>query len=276
MKGFIYLLKDPRDNKIKYIGQTRFNLNKRYNEHLRNSKYLATKNYNVYCWINDLKNNNILPIIEKIEEIDVNLLNEREKYWILYHGNELKNMTKGGDGIKYINKRPFSVEHRKKIGNSCRGDKHYAYGKPAHNIKSIYQFDIKNGQLLNEYSSIKEAFLKTKILSAGISLCLVGKRNSAGNYIWIYKKEYDDNKNILFEKLNNCKLHLSNTMKSIKVNQINIKTNEIINTFTSIREAARSFETSDATIKYMCDKSKTHIYKNYKWEIKTDTYGMDS
>lgn len=267
MKGFIYSLSDPRDNEIKYIGQTRFNLNKRYNEHLRNCKYGTTKNHNVYCWINELLDIKLQPIIKIVEEIDINLLNEREKYWVLYYGDNLKNMTCGGDGIKFINKRPFSAEHRKNIGDSCRGNKHYAYGKQAHNIKSIYMFNINNGEQLNEYTSIKEAVVDTKILGAGISLCLLGKRNSAGNHIWIYKEAYDNNKNILFEKMNNCKMHSSNTMKSIKVNQKNIETNEIINTFPSIREAARSIKTSDAAIGYVCKKSKTHIYKNFKWEL---------
>lgn len=267
MKGFIYSLKDPRDGKIKYIGQTRFNLNKRYNEHLRNSKYQATKNYNVYCWINELKNNNLLPIIDEIEKIDVILLNEREKYWISVYGDTLKNMTIGGDGIKYIKKRKFSESHRKKIGESCKGDKHYAYGKQAHNIKGVYKFDIKTGILLNEYNSIKEAHIKTNISHSGISNCLHNRRNSAGNYIWIYKEEYDNNKKIIIEKLNKCKLHLSNKMKSIKINQIDLINNNIINTFESIREAARRFKTSDTAIRYACFSSKTHIYKNYKWTV---------
>lgn len=268
MKGFIYSLKDPRDGKIKYIGQTRFNLNKRYKEHLRNSNYQSTKNHNIYCWINELKSNDLLPIIEEIECVELSLLNEREKYWILQHNGELKNMTVGGDGIKFIEKRKFSEIHRKKIGESCRGNKHYAYGKQAHNIKPIYQFNINNGTLLGEYSSIKEASIKTKILIAGISNCLVGKRNSAGNYIWIYKEDYDKNKNIIYRKLNNIKKHLPNKMKSISINQLDVETNNIINTFISIREAARFHNTSDSTIKYVCTKSKTHIYKNFKWEIK--------
>ena len=134
------------------MGQTKFNLNKRYKEHLRNCKYYATKNHNVYCWINELLNIKLLPIIKIVEKIDVNSLNEREKYWVLLYGDTLKNMTCGGDGIKFINKRQFSVEHRKKIGDSCRGDKHYAYGKPAHNIKPIYKFNINNGELLSEYT----------------------------------------------------------------------------------------------------------------------------
>ena len=47
----------------------------------------------------------------------------------------------------------------------------------------------------------------------------------------------------------------------------NIETNEIINTFISIREAARLLKTSDTAIKHACCKSETHIYRNFKWEL---------
>ena len=264
MEGYIYALIDPRDNVIKYIGQTRFSLNKRYSEHLRNSKYNATKNHNVYCWINELKKKFLLPTIKEIEMIDVELLNEREKYWVTYYNKQLKNITKGGDGITYINKRSFSEKHRKGIGDSCRGNKHYNYGKPAINRKEICAYDIENGTLIKTYPSIKSASIENKISPSAISQCLKGERYSSGGYVWLYKYQTENDLKI---KLDLCKKHPSNDMTSIKVNQINIKTNEIINTFLSIRGAARSFKTSDVAIKYACNESKTHIYKNFKWEL---------
>jgi hypothetical protein len=267
MEGYIYALIDPRNNDIKYIGQTKFSLKKRYFEHLRNSKYNITKNYNVYCWITELKNENLLPIIKEIETVNVELLNEREKYWITYYCEQLKNMTKGGDGITYIKKRLFSKEHRKKIGDSCRGNKHYNYGKPANNIRPICSFDKTTGKLLNIYNSIKDAANDTKISYSAIGLCLSAQRNSSGEYIWLYKNEYNNNQSILEEKIIKCINNPSNKMRSIKVNQINIETNEIINTFASIREAARSINVKDGTIKYACTRNKTHIYKNFKWEL---------
>lgn len=54
-------------------------------------------------------------------------------------------------------------------------------------------------------------------------------------------------------------------MKSIKINQIDLVGNNIINTFESIREAAKELKTSDTAIRYACFNSSTHIYKNYKW-----------
>ena len=263
MKGFIYSLKDPRDNKIKYIGQTRFNLNKRYKEHLRNSKYYATKSHNVYRWIGELTTDGLVPIIEIVEEIDVQLLNEREKYWISYYKDDLKNMTVGGDGIKYLNKRKFSEVHRKKIGDSCRGNKHYNYGKSAVNIKPVFMFDV-NGNFQKEFKSIKEASINTNISISAISNCLTGKRNSSGEHIWIYKNSYDIN--ILTKKINDCRCHPSNKSRSIKVEKIDIISNEIIETYQSYKEAAKQNNTSDIALKYVCCKSKSHIYNNYRWK----------
>jgi hypothetical protein len=267
MIGYIYSLTDPRDNQIKYIGQTRFTIKKRYREHLRNCKYDATKNHSVYSWINELLDLEMQPIINIVEIIDVNFLNEREKFWISQYSNNLKNMTSGGDGIKFINKRPFSNEHRKKIGDSCRGDKHYRFGKSAHNIRSIYQFDLIDGRLLNEFKSIKEAVKKTGISQPSISFCLTGERNSGGNFIWIYKEAYDNNKLILEEKQRKAKEKPSNKYRSIKIAKIDIISNDIIEIYDSMRMAARKNNTTDSAIRYACDESKTHIYKNFKWKI---------
>lgn len=262
MKGFIYSLKDPRDDEIKYIGQTRFNINKRYNEHLRNINYESTKNHNVYRWIFDLINSNLKPIIDVIEEVDYVLLDEREKYWIRQYSITLKNMTIGGTGIKYINKRKFSEEHKKKIGDSCRGKKHYNYGKPANNIKSVLMFNL-DGKLINSYSSIKNASDDTNILIAGISNCLTGRRNSSGNRIWLYEDEYSDN--VLVEKIKKCQKYPSNKTKSIKIGKFDVISEDIIETYDSYKNAARMNNTSDAALIYACNKSKSHIHKNYKW-----------
>ena len=42
-------------------------------------------------------------------------------------------------------------------------------------------------------------------------------------------------------------------------------TNEIIDTYLSIKEAARLNNTSDVALYYTIHKNKTHIFKNYKW-----------
>ena len=54
--------------------------------------------------------------------------------------------------------------------------------------KKVYQYD-KNNNLINEFFSQNQASIITKINQANISLCTLGKRKTAGGYIWKCVKE---------------------------------------------------------------------------------------
>lgn len=54
--------------------------------------------------------------------------------------------------------------------------------------KAVYQFDL-NRQLIQSYESVNDAFRKTKIRH--ISECAIGKRKTAGGYIWSYNQTVD-------------------------------------------------------------------------------------
>jgi len=272
-EGYIYGLIDPRDDIIKYVGQTKYPLKKRYKEHLRNSNYDKTKNHKVNRWINELKSINKTPIIEKIEKVSINLLNNREKFWIKFYGNQLNNMTEGGAGIKFIIKKEFTKEHRKKIGNSCKGEKHYNYGKSAINCKKICCLNKKTGELIKKYSSIKLASIDNNITPAAISNCLSNKRNSSNNYIWIYENDFE-NKGLISKKIIKCRNNVNNKEKSIIINKYSIKTNELLAQYKSIKDAARKNDTSDSAITYACRINKKNIGIGFKWiEIKKEEDG---
>lgn len=265
MKGYIYSLTDPRTNLIRYIGQTAHSLEKRYGEHIRNAKYVKTKNQSVYRWIGELIDAGLLPTINSLETCEIELLNDREIYWInQYFGENLTNMTKGGDGITFIEKKPFSDEHRKRIGNSCRGDKHYRYNKPAFNIKKICAFDVNTGEHHKTYDSIKLASIDTGVSTTAIHFCLNGSRNSSGERIWIYESQL--NEGLVELRRKRYQENPPNEIKRISIQKIIVDTNEIVATYKSIKEAARENNTSDTAIAYACNKSLTHIYKNFKWK----------
>lgn len=98
-KGLIYCLVDPRDNLVKYIGQTISKLEKRYNQHLVDYK---RRNCKVNSWIKSLITKDLKPIIEIIEDnIDeINLDKKEIAYIALYKscGANLKNHNIGGSG----------------------------------------------------------------------------------------------------------------------------------------------------------------------------------
>jgi hypothetical protein len=104
--NYIYTLRDPRNNDIRYIGKTKW-LNKRYKTHLEHAKKYGPGSTKKNSWIVKLLNDGILPIMEVLDELD-DTTNWQlvEQYWIAQFkawGFNLTNMTSGGDGLN-INK----------------------------------------------------------------------------------------------------------------------------------------------------------------------------
>lgn len=123
--GFIYKITNEMTKK-RYIGQTKFTIDDRFNRHL----YNARKNSNSYFYNAIKKYGNENFIVELIEEVDDSLLNEREIYWIkelntLYPNgyNETIGGT-GGDNSSH----PNWIEGMKRR-RSYKGVENPMYGK---------------------------------------------------------------------------------------------------------------------------------------------------
>lgn len=135
---FIYKITNIKNNKF-YIGKTKRSLKTRFSQH----KNRAKSNEKTYLHNAMRKYGFENFIIEIIENVDnINLLNEKEQYWI----ENLKpnyNMTKGGEGVngfkfseeqkKYFSKirkgKLFSEEHRKSLSIANKGEKNPMYGR---------------------------------------------------------------------------------------------------------------------------------------------------
>ena len=72
------------------------------------------------------------------------------------------------------------VTHKQNI------DKSHLLGNQRRPKKYVYQYSL-NGVLIGEYESVNEAFRQTGIRH--ISECAIGKRKTAGGYIWTYEKK---------------------------------------------------------------------------------------
>lgn len=101
MIGSIYILKDPRTDLVRYVGQTIVNPNNRYAQHIYQWKR-SKKLTHVNSWIKALYDLNLKPILEIIENsVNKENLNTREIETIsLYKacGALLCNHTIGGAG----------------------------------------------------------------------------------------------------------------------------------------------------------------------------------
>jgi hypothetical protein len=103
-KGKIYVLKDPISNVVRYVGQTRQKVKTRIKNHIWeaiNNKNNIPKSK----WIRKLLKKELLPIWEIIEEVELDELDNREKYWISHYNNilekKLLNLTEGGKDLCY-------------------------------------------------------------------------------------------------------------------------------------------------------------------------------
>ena len=116
MTTHVYALKDPRNDKVRYVGVTREPLWRRLSNHI-SEKEKTHKS----CWIKSLLNDGVRPTIELLADVDNSLRSEAEIGWIKFFrqiGADLVNSTDGGEGSPNP-----SEETRKKISNGSMGNK---------------------------------------------------------------------------------------------------------------------------------------------------------
>lgn len=140
--GFIYCISNSINNK-KYIGQTHYSIEKRWQEHRYDSHKNRYVNRPLY---NAIQKYGIKYFfIEQIEEVPNEKLNERERYWIEYYDsyNNGYNATKGGSPIDFnfgiTNPIPGNLAMKEKYGIS------------------INQYDKNTLQYIQTFSTIRDA-----------------------------------------------------------------------------------------------------------------------
>ena len=161
----IYLLKCPDTNEVRYVGKTN-NPEQRLKAHNNKARDLGTYKRN---WINKLRDEKKKPIFEIIEEVDIEVWQEKEKYWIEYYINLgcklVNNLNSIGNGLTFGNQTSFNGS----------------------NARPIIALDRK-GDFFASFNSIAEA--ENVIHKKGIESVLAKVTKTAGNYIWLYEEDY--------------------------------------------------------------------------------------
>lgn len=209
MKIFIYALKNPDTNEIRYVGKTKNLLKKRLYEHCTKRNLLSKTHKNF--WIKSLLELNKKPVIELLEICSSNNWKEREIFWITQFNN-LTNTTLGGEGALGFRQHPDSIrksiESRRKNNTlkrseSCKkriseSNKIYFSKKSKEEItkkiehmvkilrKPILQFDLNN-KFINEWIGLRECAKELNLNHCGISRCLNNKQKSYKGFIWKFK-----------------------------------------------------------------------------------------
>ena len=93
----IYILKDPRDFRLRYVGKSKCPKN-RYRRHLCDPCSEGMKK-----WILQLRDAGLKPVMEIIEWCSTQW-QERERFWIQHHRQafDLLNVLDGGDGGEFV------------------------------------------------------------------------------------------------------------------------------------------------------------------------------
>lgn len=202
----IYILIDPLNNQIRYIGKAN-NPKERYKNHKNRCR---DKNTHKRNWINKLRLKGLYPEIEIIDKVLVSEWHYWEKFWISYYrflGCNLVNHTFGGDGLTFGNQTSFKKGQipwnkgtakpiiKKGFNQKCletsfkKGHDTWNKGlkgirlKPA---KNVHQYCPYTGSYIKTWITAKEAGIELNINEESIGQCARNKSKSAGKYIWSY------------------------------------------------------------------------------------------
>jgi hypothetical protein len=219
--GKIYILKDPRDFSIRYVGKCEKKyLNTRLSAHLAPSN-MKCSNHRTN-WIRSLLCLGLKPEIELVQDgyKTRKELCDAEIFFIQFYkdmGLDLVNATKGGEGgsaklfgdknparrpeVRYRVRKPISEETRARLSAAKAGKNHPFYGKRGKDttqfgLKRTKDQNIKNAKaqggkmfkdnLGNIYNTLGEAQDKTGADHRNISAVLHNKRKSTKGYIFVY------------------------------------------------------------------------------------------
>ncbi len=130
METYIYALTHPVTKEIKYIGKSD-KPKSRLTEHIADAKKLGRKTKKE-AWIKSLLNKGLSP---KLEIASKDNWQSKEKEWIAKFDGQLKNHTKGGDGV---------------VG----------YSHTAKSLEKMKPSWIKKGQRLSPKTEFKKGFKK--------------------------------------------------------------------------------------------------------------------
>lgn len=233
IKTKIYVLKDPRNDKIRYLGKTIKSLDKRLKEHC-NIKNNSRKDN----WIKQLKNNNLKPIIELLDEVDNSEWIFWEQFWITILKIlkcDLTNLTNGGNGAIGYKPDKKSIE--------LRLDKLR---------KKVKVYDL-SGNLLNIYNSIRDCSNALNINKSHISECMNNKNNVKSIKGYVFRKVENTFHSIDFR--NNSKKEILQCDK----NGVTIKK------WNSIKQAADSFGVKSPNISRAL-RGERKTYKGFIWK----------
>ena len=206
--GYIYKITNNVNQKI-YIGQTRNLIKYRWQHHLwkGNHPEKPDTNYPLYRAMRKYGAENFQ--IEEIEETTDELLNEREIYWIQYYNSYVPNgynCDLGGAGAsKFDHQEILDYFLNDGERNACKTARYFGCSLTtvlklleANNLSGlgkfqpIYQININDGKIINEFESIKAAQDELNISKTQLWSAVNRQAKTAGGYAWCKVEDYEN------------------------------------------------------------------------------------
>ena len=182
-KGTIYSVM-CKVNGRRYVGQTTTNLEKRWRNHITASR----QKKNDYAFYKDLNRYGVgMFVIREIEEVDITMLDERERYWISEFDtleNGYNSNSGGSSGGQYNDATCKKISNVLKQKGFMKGVVNNPDGGKKLRMK-IRGKNVITGEI-KEFESLKEAAAYCGIKYNNISVCLNNPKRSksAGGYTW--------------------------------------------------------------------------------------------
>lgn len=263
--GYIYKITNLINNKL-YIGQTQVSLEKRWKEHILDSKRY---DYKFSRALRKYGEENFK--MEVIEEIPDNMLNDREIYWISFYDSYKHgyNSTLGGSGalktdrdlIKKLWDDGYSVKEISekvelspgRISIILQGYKNYSHQESITRSQrdrmiGVCQYDL-NGNFIQEFKSMADAAREVGCRTSNISKCCNTDNTSCCGYLWRLVDQEPPEP------------YVDKSIRS--VSQYDMDGN-FINKFDSILEASVDTDTNSTSI-IDCCKKRRKTANNYQW-----------
>lgn len=230
MKIFIYALQNPVTEEIRYIGKTK-NPKMRFHNHMNKRHNEKTHKTN---WIESLKKQKIRPIMIIIDEVSEEDWKFWERFWIQQFkcwGFELVNHTSGGDGLTMGNQTSFKKGY-------TPWNKYTILERVCPECKNTFK---------PIYNNSKQIYC--------CKICAGKNKKSDTQFIKNHKPWNKGKSNY----------KLKNKKQSLRVLQIDINTEQILNEFEGCKEAGIAMCCIPENIRRCCvGLSKTA--KGYKWK----------
>lgn len=270
MKSGIYMIINLSNNKV-YVGSSK-DISRRLKEHIRHLK--NNKHENIYLQNSYNKYSQNMFKFIPIEYCELNILIERENFWIKLKNSNIKEfgynlsipLEQGGcnfseKSIEKIKRSAYERHHGKLTEEEYQQKlikkEEYNNRQKLVNKKKVFAFNKITGIKEFEFESIIEAVKQLRVNTSAVEKALLKNNATCKNFILVKEENYDPNINYI--KNYKTKVYeAKGKFEGKKVETFNLETQEIIKQYSNTQELADEY-----------NMNKKYVYKVLSGERKS-------